>query len=123
MNLSGTAVEAVLRKNGMSPADLVVVLDDADLELGRIRVRGKGSSGGHRGLQSIVERLGSQDFPRVRIGIGRKGAQNLVDQVLSPLSPAERELIVPAVERAADAVQCVLEAGVDAAMNRFNATG
>lgn len=121
MNLSGEAVESVMRKNGASPADLVVVVDDADLELGRIRVRAKGGSGGHRGLQSIVDRIGSQDFPRIRVGIGRRDGVSLTDQVLSRLSREERERMLPAIEKAADAVECVVSSGVDAAMNKFNA--
>lgn len=121
MNLSGRSVAAVLRCNGLEPSDIVVISDDADLELGRLRLRARGSSGGHRGLESIRESIGSEDFIRVRIGIGRgRVGPELVDHVLAPLEPAAREVLAKAVERAAESVLCILEDGIDAAMNRFN---
>lgn len=121
MNRSGLAVGAVLRYWKAVPGDLLVVLDDADLEMGRIRVRMSGGSGGHRGLASIVEHVGSTDFTRVRIGIGRAGdGRDLVDHVLSSFSDEERERMQPVLCRAADAVQCVMTSGVKAAMNEYN---
>ena len=122
MNNSGTAVATVLRYRGVEPANLVVVLDDADLPAGRLRIRAAGSSGGHRGLASVIDHVGTDAFPRVRIGIGRAPAGGgLVDQVLRSLSEAERESLEPIVGRAADAALCIVDSGVDAAMNRFNA--
>ena len=121
MNRSGIAVAAVLRFRKVDPADLVVILDDADLEMGRLRIRPGGGSGGHRGLQSIVDHVGSGDFARVRIGIGRAGdGRDLVDHVLGPFSEQEREEIRPVIRCAADAVQCVISAGVEMAMNEYN---
>ena len=120
MNASGEAVVAILQYRKIPAEDLLVVVDDADLELGRVRVRLRGSSGGHRGLESIIGALGTGDFARVRVGIGRDSDRELVDQVLRPLKPGEREPLVRATRMAADAVLCVLERGVAEAMNRFN---
>jgi len=121
MNRSGTAVAGILRYHRMSPADLMVVSDDADLELGRLRIRAKGSSGGHRGLQSIVETLGTDDFARLRVGVGRpRNKQNLVDYVLRPLDGEEAEIMQQVISTATRAVDEWMERGVDAAMNRYN---
>lgn len=123
MNASGVAVGAILRCNGAAPSDMIVVLDDADLEAGLLRIRKKGGSGGHRGLQSILETVGSDAFTRVRVGIGRDpGREDLVGHVLRPVSGAARELFDGTVERAAEAVCCIVREGIDAAMNRFNGT-
>jgi PTH1 family peptidyl-tRNA hydrolase len=102
---------------------MIVVLDDADLEAGALRIRKKGGSGGHRGLKSILDAIGSDEFVRVRVGIGRDPErENLVAHVLRPLSGEAKEAVDQAVVRAADAVACILREGPDAAMNRFNAT-
>ena len=122
MNNSGQAVAAILSYRRLSPADIIVVVDDADLSLGQIRVRQKGSSGGHRGLESIVQALGSEEFIRVRAGIGRgPAARDLVSHVLTPFSGAEWTELQNAATRCGDAVLCILERGVEEAMNRFNA--
>jgi len=121
MNRSGVAVQAVMHYYRVELDDVVVVLDDADLELGRIRVKGRGSSGGHRGLQSVIDQVKSTAFTRVRIGVGRRGEHaDLVGHVLSPFSGEDAETAGQAVTRAAQAVCCVLEKGVNEAMNRFN---
>ncbi len=121
MNLSGTSVAPVLRYHGCEPAELVVVLDDADLPLGRLRLREAGGSGGHRGLASIIEALGTEAFPRVRLGVGRAAAEDgLVGHVLGKFDPARRAVARRLVAAAADAVQCVAEQGMAEAMNRFN---
>jgi PTH1 family peptidyl-tRNA hydrolase len=121
MNLSGRAVAPQLSKHSLQPNDLLVVYDDADLPLGKIRLRARGSAGGHGGLKSIIASLGSSEFPRVRIGIGRSSGGDLVDHVLGGFRGTERELIDQALDRAADAVEYALAHGVEAAMNRFNA--
>ena len=122
MNNSGQAVASILSYRRLSPADMIVVVDDADLGLGQIRVRKKGSSGGHRGLESIVTALGSEEFVRVRVGIGRGPEErDLVRHVLTPLSGTEWTELQNAAARCADAVLCILERGVEEAMNRFNA--
>jgi len=122
MNRSGLAVAALMRRTGARVGDLVVVLDDVDLPPGRIRVRRRGGAGGHRGLVSVIEALGSEEFTRVRVGIGRPPpGGDLVDYVLSDFGPEERPVMKAAVERAAEAVETIVRDGVEAAMNRYNA--
>jgi len=118
MNRSGPAVAAILEEARGAPGDLIVVVDDAALDPGRIRVRPEGGHGGHNGLRSLMEALGTGGFPRVRVGVGV--GEDLAEHVLSPI--AERDMLVfrRSVERAAGAVVAVLEEGVEAAMNRFN---
>ncbi|MCL6629059.1 MAG: aminoacyl-tRNA hydrolase, partial [Armatimonadetes bacterium] len=92
-----------------------------NLPLGRLRIRARGSSGGHKGLRSIIHSLASEDFPRIRIGIGSPEQIDMVDYVLSRFNRSERRTIKEAVEKAADAVEAILSEGLDQAMNRFNA--
>ena len=121
MNRSGAAVSALLRYRKATVADLVVVVDDADLPLGRIRIRQKGGAGGHRGLESILQHVHSREFVRVRVGVGRdRHGKDLVDHVLSPFSAGERRQMSRVVEEAAGAVGYVLDSRVEAAMNLFN---
>ena len=121
MNRSGRAVASLLRYWKISPGDMVVVLDDADLALGRLRIRPNGSSGGHRGLGSVIDAVGTTDFARVRLGIGRGArGEDLVEHVLKPFGGEEGELAGDMVARAVEAVMCVLSSGTDEAMNRFN---
>jgi peptidyl-tRNA hydrolase, PTH1 family len=120
MNNSGSAVAPVLRSKGGQPGDLIVVLDDADLPLGRLRVRAQGGSGGHKGLASIIAAVGTQEFARVRIGIGRDREGDLVQHVLTPFSSEEQRQVQEGIGRAADAVLYVVEHGVEKAMNQFN---
>jgi PTH1 family peptidyl-tRNA hydrolase len=121
MNRSGLAVGPLLAARAASPRDLVVVVDDVALELGRLRVRERGSHGGHNGLRSLVDVLGTEEFPRVRVGI-RSGEPpaDFAGWVLSDF-PADDVLVVQElVGRAADAVACLVRDGAAAAMNRFN---
>jgi PTH1 family peptidyl-tRNA hydrolase len=119
MNLSGAPLRAALRNaNAEIDTDLLVVTDDADLPLGRLRIRRAGSAGGHNGLRDIIDVLGSDQFARLRVGIGRGG--EMVDHVLSTFSLAEEELAREAIATAADAVERWLAEGVEAAMNEFN---
>ncbi len=120
MNRSGLAVASILKYRGMDVGDLVVVLDDADLETGRLRIRTAGGSGGHKGLGSIIESLGDNAFTRVRIGIGRQAGNDLVDHVLSQYGVKERRQMAEVYRMAADAVECVLDCGATEAMNKFN---
>jgi PTH1 family peptidyl-tRNA hydrolase len=122
MNLSGAPVKAALRQTEADPtADLLVVTDDVDLPLGRLRLRRDGSAGGHNGLRDIIAAFGTNEFNRLRVGIGRSGASPAtVDHVLSTFKPAERELADVSIATAADAVELWLRAGIDAAMNEFN---
>jgi len=121
MNRSGDAVSSVMRYNKIDIGDLILVLDDADLPAGRVRVKAQGSSGGHRGLDSVIGSMGTKDFVRIRVGIGRGGRKGgLVDFVLSPLKGKDADLFEQGVQVAADAVQCLVDNGVERAMNEFN---
>jgi peptidyl-tRNA hydrolase, PTH1 family len=121
MNCSGAAVEPLLRKHADGLPDLLVVVDDVALELGTLRVRERGSHGGHNGLRSLVEALGSDDFARIRVGMRRaESPLDLAGYVLTDFD-ADEFLVVPElVARAADAVECFLRDGPQTAMNRFN---
>jgi len=122
MNLSGVPVARLLEVHDGSPGDLVVVVDDAALDLGTIRVRERGSHGGHNGLRSLVEELGTEDFPRVRVGI-RAGdlPEDLAAWVLDEFPDEDLSVVRETLDRAADAVSCLVEEGPATAMNRFNA--
>lgn len=120
MNRSGEAVAPLMNKKGVSPSDLIVVVDDVDLPLGRLRLRKFGSAGGHNGLKSIIASIGSEQFPRVRIGIGRDSARDTADHVLGRFTPEERPVIAEATRRAADAIAVAIRSGWERAMNEFN---
>lgn len=122
MNLSGAAVSVLLRAEGLTPADLVVVLDDAALPWGMIRVRERGRAGGHKGLESVLASLGTEEFLRVRLGV--KPAEDrvgeLADYVLLPMSPEQQKQAEEMVAEAAEAVRLILREGAGRAMARFN---
>jgi len=120
MNLSGQSVAAVWRYYRLEPADLLVVVDDLDLPLGRLRLRAGGSAGGHRGMTSVIAHVGTEQFPRLRIGIGKVDRTATVEYVLARFADHERAAAQAAVRRAADAVECWLTRGLEAAMNEFN---
>jgi PTH1 family peptidyl-tRNA hydrolase len=121
MNHSGEAVAWLRDFYHLPSSDFVVVHDDMDLAIGRIRGRENGGAGGHRGIESIIVSLGTKDFFRVKIGIGRPPAgQDPVDFVLQPFTPAEEESIFPAVEWAVEAVEVLLAEGPQKAMSMFN---
>ncbi len=121
MNLSGEAVGAACRYYKVPVSDLLVVTDDVNLPLGRLRARGSGSEGGHNGLRSIAEHLGTVDYPRLRIGVGRGDARrDLADHVLARFEPDELPALEQAVVRAADAVETWVSDGLDRMMNMFN---
>ena len=122
MNLSGRSVLALSAFYRIPPQRIIVLFDDISLEPGRLRVRANGSAGGHNGIKSIIGELGSQDFPRVKIGVGAKPHPDydLADWVLSTFSSQEEALLSPALERAADAALCIVEKGTGEAANRYN---
>lgn len=122
MNLSGRSVLALSAFYRIPPQRIIVLFDDISLEPGRLRVRANGSAGGHNGIKSIIGELGSQDFPRVKIGVGAKPHPDydLADWVLSTFSSQEETLLSPALERAADAALCIVEKGTGEAANRYN---
>jgi peptidyl-tRNA hydrolase, PTH1 family len=120
MNLSGQCVNLALRDLRIGPDAMVVVYDDAHLDVGRLRLRAQGSAGGQKGMKSIIETLGTDTIARVRIGIGGAGREDLVDHVLEPFSRSERKRVEEALDLAADAVLAILEQGIEPAMNRYN---
>ncbi len=119
MNLSGKAVSEIVKSRDLSLDDLLVVMDDKDLPLGRIRLRQKGSPGGHNGLRSVAEELGTEEFPRLRIGIG-PNINILRDHVLTPFRRDEREALKDVLESSKRCIEIWIMDGIDTAMNRFN---
>jgi PTH1 family peptidyl-tRNA hydrolase len=121
MNNSGEGVAYLLTRFASRPEDLVIIYDDMALPLGRLRLRREGSDGGHRGIQSIIESLETQAFPRIRLGIGSPPlGQDSVSYVLGRFSDEEETIVARAVETVVAAVECMLEESIDEAMNRFN---
>jgi len=127
VNLSGKPVACLVRKHGIPLSDLLIIYDDLDLPLGKIRLRQSGGSGGHKGMNSVISTLGSEDFPRIRVGIGRPQAEAqsisedaIVNYVLSDFSPQEEAIIKPVIARVAEAIDCFLTEGIEAAMGKFN---
>jgi PTH1 family peptidyl-tRNA hydrolase len=121
MNLSGSAVGALVEFYRVEAARVLVVVDDADLPLGAVRMRPGGGSGGHHGLESIESRLGTRDYVRLRVGIGRSdGRREITGHVLGRFAEAERKVLEQVLVRAADQAACWLADGVAAAMNRYN---
>ena len=128
VNNSGTAVSQLMRKYRIAIDNLLVICDDLDLPLGKLRIRPEGSSGGHKGLKSIIAALGSQEFSRIKIGIGRpheehssdRDLEAVVNHVLSDFDREEKLLIKPVISRTADAVEYILSSSITAAMNKFN---
>ena len=120
MNLSGEAIREIVDYYDVYLEDLIVIYDDFDLELGTLRIRKKGSAGSHNGMKNIIQHLHDSDFPRIRLGIGKSGNLDWKDFVLGKLGLEEQKLIDEAVEKAADAIMCILEKGIDKAMNEYN---
>jgi peptidyl-tRNA hydrolase, PTH1 family len=121
MNQSGEPVAAALGFYKLEYADLLVISDDMWLEPGSIRIKASGSAGGHNGLKDIIEKLGTEDFARLRVGIGQNEQEDAYDYVLGVPDSQQKPLIKKAMEKARDAALCWLELGIDRAMNRFNA--
>ena len=129
MNASGESVSALVRKLNVSPPDLIVIHDDLDLPVGKIRLRLGGSSGGHKGIDSIIARLGTRDFYRIRVGIGRPDSaetseaakeEAVIAYVLSDFTPEERKIIEDTLPRVSEAIVCLFAEGLTAAMNKYN---
>lgn len=122
MNLSGEAIREYVNYYKMDPeTELIVIYDDIDLEPGQIRIRKKGSAGGHNGIKSIIAQIGTQNFYRVKVGVGAKPkGWDLADYVLGRFSSEERELVDKAICDAADAVEMILKDGIEVAMNHYN---
>ena len=120
MNRSGEAVAAIANYYKIAAEEVLVVLDDFALPLGRLRLRAQGSSGGHNGLESVFEHFGTESVPRLRIGIGAAPAQGATDYVLGRFFEEEQPLLDATIRRASDAVKCAIDKGLIAAMNLFN---
>ena len=122
MNLSGRSVLQLSAYYNIPPQRIIVIFDDVSFNPGKIRIRSDGSAGGHNGIKSIITELGSQAFPRIKIGVGSKSnpEQDLADWVLSTFSAAEEKALQPALLDAADAALCIIDKGTQEAANRFN---
>ena len=122
MNLSGRSILQLSAYFHIPPQRIIVLFDDISLEPGRLRIRSDGSAGGHNGIKSIINEIGSQDFPRVKIGVGAKAhpEQDLADWVLSGMSASDEKALASALERAADAALCIIDKGVPESANRYN---
>jgi PTH1 family peptidyl-tRNA hydrolase len=122
MNLSGRSVLQLSSYFNIPPQRIIVLFDDISLEPGRLRIRADGSAGGHNGIKSIIAEVGSQAFPRVKIGVGSKPNPefDLADWVLSSFSASEEKALSSALERAADAALCMIDRGIYEAANRYN---
>lgn len=121
MNLSGESVRELVDFYKVSPEEIVVIYDDISLDIGQLRIRKKGSAGGHNGIKSIISHLGTEDFPRIKIGVGDKPKDwDLADYVLSRFHGEEETLIREALKDASDACKVMITSGIEAAMNQFN---
>ena len=122
MNLSGEAVREAVQFYKIPPERVLVIYDDVSLPVGKLRVRPTGSAGGHNGIKNIIAHLGTQDFPRIKIGTGAPagGGAEMIDWVIGVPSRAEREILVESFRRAIDAAECIIEHGCQKAMNDFN---
>lgn len=120
MNRSGAAVKKVMEKVSAPMERLIVIHDDLDLDTGRVKIRRRGSSGGHRGVESVIQSIGAREFVRVKIGIGRDPFLPVEAYVLSRFAREEAPLLREAIKKAADSIESILADGIDRTMNRFN---
>lgn len=121
MNVTGPALKGLLREFSLIPSELIVIHDDLDLDPGRLRIKLAGGHGGHNGIKSIIEALGTPSFVRMKIGIGRPAPrQDAAEYVLEPVMKDEMTVYEPCLERAIDALECLIHRGSEAAMNQFN---
>ncbi len=123
MNLSGESVRELIDYYKVTPEEIIVVYDEINLDIGQLRVRPKGSAGGHNGIKNIIHHLGTMEFPRVRVGVGEKPkGWDLADYVTGHFSREEEPIVRDALGEAAKACQVIIEDGIETAMNRFNAS-
>lgn len=122
MNLSGESVREVVSYYKIDYAKLIVIYDDIDLPIGRIRIRGSGSGGTHNGMRSIIYNLQRDDFPRVRIGIGSESRMRLADYVLGGFGKSEKKSIEDSIVRSVEALECIIDEGLSQAMNKYNSS-
>jgi len=122
MNLSGRAVRDAVSFYKVDLPDLLIIYDDMDLDVGRLRVKQRGSGGGHKGMNSIISNLSSQDISRIKIGIGRPNTEQLADYVTMPFTDEDWKLVKPAIEKGAEAAEFWLKEDIFATMNKYNGT-
>jgi len=121
MNITGPPLKGLLREYSLTADDLILVHDDLDLDLGRLRIKQAGGHGGHNGIKSVIDAIGTSQFVRIKIGIGRPAPrQDSADFVLEAFTRAEIEVLTPCLDRAVDALECLIHRGVAVAMNEFN---
>ena len=120
MNLSGESLREVMNYYDVPMENLIVIYDDMDLETGTLRIRKKGSSGSHNGMKSVIYQLQSDEFPRIRIGIGSTSGDDWKDYVTGQVTEKEAEILADTIRKAASALECIITEGIDIAMNRFN---
>lgn len=121
MNLTGPPLKGLLREFKIKPDNLILIHDDLDLEPGRLRIKQGGGAGGHNGIKSVIEAIGTPQFVRIKIGIGRPApGMDAADYVLQPVTQDEAEVFTPCLERAVDAMECLIHRGLSTAMNQFN---
>lgn len=121
MNLSGPPLKGLMHEFKIKPDNLILIHDDLDLEPGRVRIKQGGGAGGHNGIKSVIEALGTPQFTRVKIGIGRPApGQDAADYVLQPVTQNEMTVLTPSLDRAVDALECLIHRGLSVAMNQFN---
>lgn len=121
MNLSGESVRELVDFYKVNEEELIIIYDDISLDVGQLRIRGKGSAGGHNGIKSIINHLGTQEFPRIKVGVGDKPkGWDLADYVLGHFSKEEEEDVRESIKRASEAVNCMITHGINEAMNQYN---
>ena len=121
MNITGPPLKGLLREYSLTAADLILVHDDLDLDLGRLRIKQAGGHGGHNGIRSVIDAVGTPQFVRIKIGIGRPAPrQDSADYVLQAFSREDIDLLNPCLDRAVDALECMIHRGIAVAMNQFN---
>ena len=121
MNLSGHAVRKFMDFFKIEPEKIVIIFDDIDIEKGQIKIRKKGSGGSHKGMQSVVQMLGTEEIARIRVGIGSpENKKDMIEYVISKISKEEKELLEPGIEKAKEAVKIIIKEGLDKAMNKYN---
>ena len=121
MNITGLPLKGLLREYSLTTADLILVHDDLDLDLGRLRIKQTGGHGGHNGIRSVIDAVGTPQFVRIKIGIGRPAPrQDSADYVLQAFSREDIDLLNPFLDRAVDALECMIHRGIAVAMNQFN---
>lgn len=120
MNLSGRSVSEIVNFYKLEPSRLIVIYDDIDIEIGKIRIRPKGSAGSHNGMRSIIYEIQTEDFPRIRIGIGKPVNEDLISYVIGRFSQEDRAFVDQAIKKAAEAAESIIKDGMNLAMNRYN---